>query len=91
MHIAPFGQPGRFYRGNMHTHSNRSDGVLPPEAVVAAYRERGYDFLVLSDHFLPRFGFPITDMRAFNTPDFTTLLGAELHAPRLASGALWHL
>jgi hypothetical protein len=91
MHIAPFGQPGRFYRGNLHTHSNRSDGALPPQAVAAAYREHGYDFLVISDHFLQAFGFPITDVRAFDTPKFITILGAELHAPRLASGALWHM
>ena len=91
MHDLPFAQPGRFYRGNLHTHSTRSDGTRPPPAVAAAYRERGYDFLVLSDHFLQPFGFPITDVRASDTPDFITLLGAELHAPRLESGALWHL
>ena len=87
----PFALAGRFYRGNLHTHSTRSDGLLAPEEVVVAYREQGYDFLALSDHFLQPFGYPITDVRALNTPDFTTLLGAELHAPSLESGALWHL
>ena len=27
----PFDQPGRFYKGNLHTHSNTSDGQLPAE------------------------------------------------------------
>ena len=26
-----FTAPGRFWRGNLHTHSTNSDGVLPPE------------------------------------------------------------
>jgi hypothetical protein len=86
-----FSGPGHFYKGNLHTHSTRSDGKLPPDEVVAAYRERGYDFLALTDHFLKSYGYPITDTRAFRDGAFTTLLGAELHAPRTASGLDWHL
>jgi hypothetical protein len=87
----PFDKPGHFYRGNLHTHSTRSDGRLAPDAVVAAYRERGYDFLALTDHFMERFGYTVTDTRSLRTDGFTTLLGAELHAPSLAHGALWHI
>jgi hypothetical protein len=36
--------PGRFWRGNLHTHSTLSDGVLAPEQVVARYVAAGYDF-----------------------------------------------
>jgi len=86
-----FSGPGRFYKGNLHTHSTRSDGKLPPEEVAAAYRSRGYDFLALTDHFLKQYGYPITDTRPFRAPGFTTLLGAELHAPRIAAGMDWHL
>lgn len=87
----PFDKPGRFYRGNLHTHSNRSDGTIPPEEVIQAYRDEGYDFLALTDHFLERYGYPITDTREFRTPEFTTLLGAELHAPKLETSSLWHI
>jgi len=87
----PFDQPGRFYRGNLHTHSTRSDGRQSPEAVITAYREQGYDFLALTDHFLERYDFPITDTRAWRTADFTTLLGAELHAPTIEVDGLWHI
>jgi hypothetical protein len=51
---------------------------------VAFYRSHGYDFVAVTDHFRAEYGFPLTDTRAFRTPDFTTLLGAELHPPRTA-------
>ena len=86
-----FTTPGRFFKGNLHTHSNRSDGALEPEAVCAAYREAGYDFLALTDHFLRQYGFPIVDTRPFRTNAFTTILGAEVHAPATSLGELWHL
>ena len=41
---------GRFWKGNTHTHTLWSDGDAAPELVVDRYRERGYEFLVLSDH-----------------------------------------
>lgn len=87
----PFAKPGRFYKGNLHTHSTRSDGRLSPEAVCAFYRRMGYDFLSLTDHFLKQFGWPIVDTRPFDTPDFVTLIGAELHAGQTSAGELWHI
>jgi hypothetical protein len=72
------GEEGRFFRGNLHCHSNRSDGLLEPEEVVDAYREAGYDFLCLSDHFEEEYGWRITDTRSLRDDNFTTVLGAEL-------------
>jgi hypothetical protein len=46
---APRSAP-RWVRGNTHTHTLWSDGNTAPELVVDWYRERGYQFLVLSDH-----------------------------------------
>jgi hypothetical protein len=91
MRIPPFSTPGRFWRGNLHTHSNLSDGALTPKQVVEAYKAAGYDFLQLSDHFLSRYGFPITDTREFRSNSFTTLIGAELHAMGTSVGELWHV
>jgi hypothetical protein len=54
---------GRFWRGNLHCHSDRSDGMWAPERVAAAYREAGYDFIALSDHFEERYGWRVTDTR----------------------------
>jgi predicted metal-dependent phosphoesterase TrpH len=86
-----FAAPGRFWKGNIHTHSTASDGVRAPEAVCATYREAGYDFLALTDHFMAKYGFPIVDTRPFRTPGFTTILGAELHAPATSLGETWHI
>lgn len=91
MSIEAFAAPGKFWRGNLHTHSNLSDGALPPESVCALYRDAGYDFLCLSDHFLARYGFPIADTRSFRTDRFTTILGAEIHAPANSHAEIWHI
>jgi predicted metal-dependent phosphoesterase TrpH len=91
MGIDAFEAPGKFWRGNIHTHSNRSDGALDPEEVCRRYREAGYDFLCLSDHFLERYGFPITDTRPYRTNSFTTIYGAEIHAPANSHGEVWHV
>lgn len=40
----------RWYRGNTHTHSLWSDGNDFPEMIVGWYKDRGYDFIALSDH-----------------------------------------
>lgn len=56
----------RWYRGNTHTHTWNSDGDSPPDVVVRWYRERGYQFLFITDHEF------ITDVAPLNA-----LLGAE--------------
>ena len=83
--------PGRFYRGNLHTHSSRSDGGMPVDAVCRAYQQQGYDFLAVTDHFRPQYGFPVVDTTPYRTESFTTLIGAELHAPALENGQIWHM
>ncbi len=90
-HDPAFTAPGRFWKGNIHTHSTASDGVRAPEAVCATYREAGYDFLALTDHFMAKYGFPIVDTRPYRTAGFTTILGAELHAPATSLGETWHI
>jgi hypothetical protein len=91
MGTSAFAAPGQFWRGNIHSHSTRSDGALAPADVCRRYREAGYDFLCLSDHFMKMFGFPVTDTRLFRTNSFTTLFGAELHAPANSHGEEWHI
>ena len=39
-----------WFKGNLHTHTNKSDGDSFPETVVDWYSNNKYDFLVLSDH-----------------------------------------
>ncbi|MBQ4042371.1 MAG: CehA/McbA family metallohydrolase [Clostridia bacterium] len=42
----------RWLKGNLHTHTTRSDGKASPEESAALYREHGYDFLALTDHWV---------------------------------------
>ena len=91
MKAAPFARAGQFWRGNLHTHSTRSDGKLPPEAVADFYQRAGYDFLALTDHFWEVYDYPVTDTRGLRSKSFTTLIGAELHAPLTAKGHDWHI
>jgi hypothetical protein len=86
-----FTAPGRFWRGNLHTHSTLSDGALNPAEVCRRYREAGYDFMCLSDHFVGAYGYPVADTKAFRTNSFTTLLGAEAHVGAMRNGEIWHL
>jgi predicted metal-dependent phosphoesterase TrpH len=40
-----------FLKGQTHCHSNRSyDAKTPPERVLAFYKQRGYDFVSITDH-----------------------------------------
>ncbi len=98
MQTLPFARPGRFYKGNLHTHSDRSDGTIAPRQVIDIYRDAGYDFVSLTDHFLPgeRFGkesvdfIDITDTTTLDSDGFVTIPGAEIHGPALRNGEPWH-
>jgi hypothetical protein len=91
MQNLPFHQPGRFYKGNLHTHSTNSDGAFPVEEVIRRYRQHGYDFLAMSDHFLERYDFPVTDTTASRGDDFTTLIAAEFHVGKMQNEEIWHV
>jgi transglutaminase-like putative cysteine protease len=40
----------QWFRGQLHTHSYWSDGQAFPEQAIEAYKQRGYNFMCLSDH-----------------------------------------
>lgn len=86
-----FTTDGKFHRGNLHTHSTNSDGVLSPKEVCRRYQAEGYDFIALTDHFVGLFDYPISDTTAFRNDRFTTILGAELHTGTMENKHLWHL
>lgn len=49
----PYSEPAegkRWFRGNTHMHSFRSDGRAFPDEAAALYRRLGYHFVVLTDH-----------------------------------------
>lgn len=62
---------GRWFRGNLHSHTTMSDGKLSPQDVVEFYRSRGYDFLCLTDHE------KMSDPSGLSTEDFLVFTGVE--------------
>lgn len=70
---SPFSLPGSWYKGNLHCHTTQSDGLATPEESIRWYRERGYDFLAITDHWVLTCGCPQPDGA------FITLTGAELN------------
>jgi len=91
MHTKFFTTSGKFHRGNLHTHSTNSDGVLAPEEVCRRYQAEGYDFIALTDHMVGLFDYPISDTSAFRNDRFTTIIGAEMHTGAMENGYLWHI
>ena len=89
--IAPFSTPGRFWRGNLHTHSTLSDGGLAPEAVIAAYKTQRLRLpptlrafprpLRLADRRHPRL--PLQRLRHADW--------GRVHAMATNVGELWHI
>ena len=41
---------GKFYKANMHTHTNISDGANTPEKVKEEYVKKGYSIVAFTDH-----------------------------------------
>ena len=85
-----FSNKGKFFKGNLHGHSNYSDGKLAPEEVCMNYIEKGYDFISITDHFLEMFNYPIT-LPELKVKNFTVIPGAELHSSKMENGELWHV
>ena len=71
----------RPFKGNMHIHSFRSDGVESPEIVIAQYRRAGYDFAAITDHAL--YGPSLEAMEAYRdvSLNMRIFLGEEVHSP----------
>lgn len=73
--IHGFTEKGNWYKGNLHSHTVNSDGMLTPEESVKLFRDHGYHFLCFSEH--DRY----TDYREqFDCDDFIILPGIEASA-----------
>lgn len=81
----PFTEPGRFLKGNLHTHTTNSDGQLTPQEVVDMYRGADYDFLAITDHN------KLTSTRELDTAGLVMLSGMELHQGRGELGQVHHI
>lgn len=68
-------------RGDLHSHSFRSDGKRDPAALAGHYREQGYDFFALTDHNRHYPGGEIDEVYAGVQLGITRIPGEELHTP----------
>lgn len=74
---------GKFFKGNLHTHTEISDGQRPVAEVVEIYKNKGYDFLAITDH-----------NRVFKSDEFNDSLyvipGLEIHSVKPDSDHTHH-
>jgi hypothetical protein len=47
---------GKWFKGSVHVHTDRSSGRLPLSEVTAFYAEAGYDFVCITDKIVPFIG-----------------------------------
>lgn len=75
-------RPDQWFRGNTHTHTLNSDGDAEPEVVAKWYHDRGYNFLVITDH--NKFINPKTvKLPADKRHDFILIPGEEITGSKL--------
>ena len=71
----------RALKGDLHSHSCRSDGTRDPSAQAGHYREEGYDFVALTDHNRYYPGEEIDDTYEGVNTGLLRIRGEEVHAP----------
>lgn len=76
---------GNYYKANLHTHSNISDGVMSVEEMKALYKAKGYQILAMTDHNLT---IPHNDL---TEPDFLMITGVEADMPLANARKTCHL
>ena len=81
----PFEAEGRWFKGNLHTHTLNSDGQLSVEQQVTRYKEAGYDFLSITDHGI------LTDTKKFSTFRFLLIPGEEICVGFSEAGRFIHI
>jgi len=81
----PFSAAGRWYKGNLHTHTINSDGVLSAQQMAYLYQRSGYDFLSITDHGR------LTEVQGLSNPDFLIISGEEISVGTSEVGTTFHL
>ena len=74
----------KFYKGQFHTHTWWSDGKAAPEQAVAFYKERGYDFLGITDHNVYGEGHRVKRLKKSNADDMAILKAYRKNHPSSA-------
>ena len=73
----------KWYKGNLHMHTTRSDGRRSYEDAVETYRQAGYDFIAVTDHWVYNEG--------EQQDDFLILSGCEYNLGRTVRDKIFHI
>ncbi|MGI6641092.1 MAG: CehA/McbA family metallohydrolase [Limnochordia bacterium] len=74
-----------WFKGNLHSHSTRSDGKLDPPQVVELYRSNGWDFIAFTEHEFYSY------WQELSSDDFLVLPGIEMGLDIPKFGRCHHL
>ena len=74
-------------KGDLHTHTNLTDGIASLEEMVAAAQARGYEYYAITDHAPNLVMQRMTDEKMLAQREQVRALGARLGTPRAAGGA----
>lgn len=83
--VNPFREEGRWFKGNVHTHTTCSDGTRTPEQLVKIYSDAGYDFLSITDHSI------VTDVEGLGDAGFLLIPGEEMCIGRTHANQPYHI
>lgn len=81
-----FNLKNNWYKGNLHVHTNISDGKVSPEECIEMYKNAGYDFLAITDHRKIYEG-----GKEYQGEDFLLLRGAEFDFNDYTARKAWHV
>ena len=70
-------------KGNLHTHTTRTDGRKTPGEAIALYAQHGYDFIALTDHYVYN--------PACECGGMTVISGVEYDTGTNAKDGIWHI
>jgi predicted metal-dependent phosphoesterase TrpH len=71
--VNPFEIEGKWYRANLHTHTNLSDGDVNLPIRVKQYRDKGYQVLAVTDHE------KTNNVAGYSDANFVLISGMETH------------
>lgn len=79
-------EKARFYKANLHGHTNISDGNWTPEEYAANYKRAGYSIIAITDHEVYRWHKKLTQ------EDFVCLAAGEIsiNTPEDGTKRLWN-
>lgn len=72
-----------WYKGNLHCHTDLSDGAVTPDICVQMYKNHGYDFLAITDH--RKF------FAGYRENNFLLLNGTEFHLNYMKERKAYHI